>query len=156
MRHHAFDPSRNAEVRAQLLVLTQIKKTAGEDNRAGVFHPPEARGADNQGQLLVRIRRDRFAKERERRRSGSKALGSVPAILLRDIKRERGYGIRINVKFRAFVDGNNHAVSGNWFALLKLPHVLTRFVRAHREKFSVGNYQIARRRRDGERDCRFR
>src|SRR5205823_2016201 len=117
--------------------------------RAGVFHPPEARGAENQGQLLVRIRRDRFAKERERRRSGSKAFGSVPAILLGNIVRQRG--IVSGLKPGAFVDGNNHAVSGNWFALLKLPHVLTRFVRAHREKFSVGNYQIARRRRDGER-----
>src|SRR5437868_6896000 len=66
VRGHFFQPATDIESTAHLSVLALLEEIAGEDNRAGVFHPAELCRADDQRQFLVRIRRDTFAKERER------------------------------------------------------------------------------------------
>ena len=73
VRDDALNACRNPEASAYCGAATgwniglsgpRLEQRAGKHNRAGVFHPAKARGADDQGQLLIRIWSNRLAEER--------------------------------------------------------------------------------------------
>src|SRR5215471_3523558 len=93
MRDDALDTGRDAEMRAHLVSVSaaRIENIAGEYDGAGVLHATELRGANDQRQLFIRIRRDRFVEKSECRCSACKPFGRVVLIVSRDIEHEIRY-----------------------------------------------------------------
>src|SRR5260370_21411207 len=82
VRDGVFGASRNGELLAHLLVGSRLEERAGENDGARVFHAAETRRADDQREFFVRIRRNRFAEERQRPRGRREYFRGKRAIAL--------------------------------------------------------------------------
>src|SRR6267154_2108389 len=121
MSYDVFELIRNAESLTGRAVAGSFEERVREDYRAGIFHSAEARRADNQSQLFIRIRRDCLAEKCHSRRGRRKSLWRISRVFPRHIIREGSNGIFTGIDLRSLAERNHHAVGGDWLRLFELP-----------------------------------
>src|SRR2546421_7003968 len=151
MRDDFFKTFWHIEAGAHLVARSSAEEAAGEDNRARVFHAAELRGANNQSEFLVRIRRDGLAKEGECRRRRRETFRGVITIALRNVVKQIGGCVIGRVDYRAFINGDDHAIWWDGFRFFKFP-VRRRRVSCERDELSIGDNLVTLGRRNCKRD----
>src|SRR5258705_6020060 len=110
MCDYILDAIRNAERPTHFCIRIRIEKRGRKHDSARVFHAAKSGRADDQCQLLIRIRCDYLTEKLESRRGGCESLQSFRAVRVWYIVRKRGESPFCKFKTDQIVDAPNHAI----------------------------------------------